>query len=400
MNHRTESRTISFREAAGTVVEAMPVDTAAGLVARQIASASPTPSGDWLVSNISKVGLIRVGGIEVMIEPKVPLERLFYLLARGRGWGTWFEESVDVGTIADLYPAIADAFITWAERALVTGILRGYRELRSAEPAIRGKWLVSEQIRIRHGMPLPAELQYDEFTADIAENRLVRSAARRVLAFPGLPQSLYGRLKRIDRRLAEVSVLTRGIRLPTVHFDRRNSRYRPAVILAELILTNGSLDHRIANTSATGFLLDLPRVFEQFVEAEVTRAARPYGGTIASQYESALDREGFAKIKPDLVWREGGHIRAVFDAKYKAEKPAGFPNADVYQMLAYCIRHQLDRGHLIYAAGNEVPRRYVIEEAGIEIQCHSLALDRSPDEISRQVDQIVAMSQLSTRADR
>ena len=26
----------------------------------------------------------------------------------------------------------------------------------------------------------------------------------------------------------------------------------------------------------------------------------------------------------------------MIDAKYKAEKPAGYPNADLYQLLAYC----------------------------------------------------------------
>lgn len=389
---RVEPRLISLREAAGSTIESMPVETAAGLAARQIATVSPTPSGEWLVSNVSKVGVIRLGGVQVMIEPKVPLERLFYLLSRGRGWGSWFEESVSLGTIAELYPAIAEAFTGWAERALSTGVLRGYREMRSAEPAIRGKWLVSEQIRIRHGMPLPAELQYDEFTADIAENQLVRSAIRRVLAFLGLPDSLYARLKRIDRQLAGVSVLARGGRLPVVQFDRRNARYRPVVALAELILTNGSYDHRVASTAATGFLLDLPRVFEQFVEVEVTQAARPHGGEVVAQFESALDRDGYARIRPDLVWRSSGRVRAVFDAKYKAEKPAGFPNADVYQMLAYCIRHRLTTGHLIYAAGNEVPRSYVIEQAGVEIVCHSLALDSSPAEISRQIDEIVDMS--------
>jgi len=39
----------------------------------------------------------------------------------------------------------------------------------------------------------------------------------------------------------------------------------------------------------------------------------------------------------------------VVDAKYKAEKPSGFPNAGVYQMLAYCLRLGLPEGHLVNA---------------------------------------------------
>ena len=48
--------------------------------------------------------------------------------------------------------------------------------------------------------------------------------------------------------------------------------------------------------------------------------------------------------------------RAVIDAKYKAEKPAGYPNADLYQMLAYCTALRLSDGHLVYAKGSAEQR--------------------------------------------
>ena len=39
-------------------------------------------------------------------------------------------------------------------------------------------------------------------------------------------------------------------------------------------------------------------------------------------------------LRPDIVWKVRGSAVAVIDAKYKAEKPAGYPNADLYQLLA------------------------------------------------------------------
>jgi hypothetical protein len=41
---------------------------------------------------------------------------------------------------------------------------------------------------------------------------------------------------------------------------------------------------------------------------------------------------------------------------------------------------------------NEVPARYTIAQAGVEIYCYSIALDREPDEIAQQIEAIVAMS--------
>ena len=369
----------------------MSIDTASEIARLGIASVSPTAGGEWRVTGVSKVGAVRLGDVQVNIEPKIPLERLFYLLAKGQEWGSWFEDSVRLETITELYPAIAEAFSTWAERVLRAGILRGYRTVRSAEPAIRGRWLVAEQIRTRQGLPLPAELQYDEFTSDITENQLVRSAARRLITLTELPISVRARLLRIELQLGDASLLTRG-QSPHVRFDRRNERYRPLVALAELILSGGSLDHRVASTQASGFLLSLPKIFEKFVEVEVTRAAREFGGKILPQFETGLDLENNVRIQPDLVWRRNGQVRAVFDAKYKAEKPAGFPNADIYQMLAYCVRHRLTTGHLIYAAGNSEPAKYTIVEAGVQIHCHALALDATPAELAAQVDSIVAAS--------
>jgi 5-methylcytosine-specific restriction endonuclease McrBC regulatory subunit McrC len=34
----------------------------------------------------------------------------------------------------------------------------------------------------------------------------------------------------------------------------------------------------------------------------------------------------------------------VVDVKYNAEQPAGYPNADLYQLLAYCTALGLRRG--------------------------------------------------------
>jgi 5-methylcytosine-specific restriction enzyme subunit McrC len=82
------------------------------------------------------------------------------------------------------------------------------------------------------------------------------------------------------------------------------------------------------------------------------------------------------RLYPDIVWQVGGSPGAVIDAKYKAEKPRGYPNADLYQLLAYCTVLGLRTGHLVYARGNEEPTRHVIRDAGIEIICHALDLDQ------------------------
>ena len=70
--------------------------------------------------------------------------------------------------------------------------------------------------------------------------------------------------------------------------------------------------------------------------------------------------------------------RAVVDAKYKAERPGGFPDADLYQMLAYCTALRLRVGHLVYAKGNEPRRAHHIQGTDVTIHAHALDLDQPP----------------------
>ena len=83
-----------------------------------------------------------------------------------------------------------------------------------------------------------------------------------------------------------------------------------------------------------------------------------------------------------------GPAVAVIDAKYKAEKPAGYPNADLYQLLAYCTVLGLRNGHLVYAKGNVNSAHHIVCRAGIEIFCHAVDLDQPPDELLVQMNDL------------
>lgn len=83
-------------------------------------------------------------------------------------------------------------------------------------------------------------------------------------------------------------------------------------------------------------------------------------------------------MRPDLVWYRGGSPVAVVDAKYKVERPSGFPDADLYQMLAYCIALGLRDGHLVYARGEAEERTHRVLGTGITIHVHTLDLDVEP----------------------
>jgi hypothetical protein len=117
-----------------------------------------------------------------------------------------------------------------------------------------------------------------------------------------------------------------------------NARYHTALRLAELVLRATSAEHAAGTVAVNGFLIGIPQMFEDFVTVALREAIEgPYGGRIVGQPRHYLDEADRVLLKPDIVWRVGGKAAAVIDAKYKAEKPSGFPNADLYQLLAYCM---------------------------------------------------------------
>ncbi len=165
-----------------------------------------------------------------------------------------------------------------------------------------------------------------------------------------MPALARRRLLKIRAVLDDVSVVARPREVVRPPMTRLNQRYEPALRLAALILRAASIDAPKGALAATAFVFDMNKVFEDFVTTALRESMVRFGGELRAQWRGRLDIERQLQIIPDLTWWVHGSCAAVADAKYKALTPSGMPNADAYQMLAYCTALTLERGFLIYAA--------------------------------------------------
>lgn len=353
-------------------------------------------SGRWTLRAREYVGAIRVGETELQIRPKVPVERLLYLLGFARDQKGWRDDDVQLSSIEELVPAMAVSFAVLAHRAVQQGVLQGYEEREESLLLLRGRLREGEQIRRRVGLALPLEVRYDDYTVDIAENRLLLGAARRLLKLPGLPSQARGSLVHLTSQLGDVRAPVAGEPIPTVRASRLNARYQAALRLAELVLRGRSVELVAGQVRASGFLFDMNRVFEDWLTAALTAALAAYGGIVRAQHRTSLDEAGRIPIRPDVTWWRHGRCAAVVDAKYKALRPAGSPNADLYQMLAYCKALELPRGHLVYAAGDEQPRTHLIRNSGVEVQVHTIDLAGPTSKLRAQVEELAGRLTVGT----
>lgn len=375
----------------GDAIE-VPLAAERGLALARSGVVNSTPSftaGNWLIGAGTYVGVAEVAGIELWIKPKVDIDRLLFLLGYALSPKGWRDEEISLQAKEDLLPAIARAFERQTDRALQRGLLQGYLRVEESLPVLRGRMRESDQLRRRFGLAVPLEVAYDEFTANIAENRILLGAARRLLRLQRVPDDVRRRLVRLTTKLIDITEPTPGV-VPGWIPTRLNARYHTALHLGELILRATSVEQTHGGVRFSGFMFNMAVVFEDFVTVALSEALQARGGAARRQDRAhRLDLAGKVQIRPDLVWYsdEGAPI-AVVDAKYKAERPSGFPDADLYQMLAYCTALGLDRGHLVYAKGNEAATSHAIRNADVEIVQHAVDLAESPPSLLAQIELI------------
>ena len=366
-------RSITVAEHAAIDVE-LDAALAAAIHADGHLSVSPSRSGRYRLKAGNSVGIVHYADLEVRIVPKVPIERLLYLAAHGKFDSGWYDLEARLARVADPRSALAHVMVWHAERALRPTPLQGYRTVESSERHLRGRVLFDRQLARRAGVAIPVELRFDEYDLDIVENQVLLAALQRVASTADDPLLLRS-LRRSCRSLDSVTPWPSSRPVPEIPWTRLNQRYRPAIRLARLLLEHGSLESGGGGVDGRAFLIDMPRVFEAFLTAGLTDALARHGGEVQAQHVTALDEGAAITMKPDITWWHGDRCRAVIDAKYKRVRNASYPNADAYQMLAYCTRLGVPEGWLVYAdLDGSAPVSQVVRNAGVTIHVESIDL--------------------------
>ena len=342
----------------------------------------------------SRIGIVTTGDLAVVVRPKVPMDRVMFVLAYALGIWDWVRDDSALAGDSNIMEAMLPAFVHHTEQALRRGLRQDYRVEEEALHAVRGRIAFAEQIRRRPGVSLPIEVSYDDFTEDIEENRLLHTAIHLLSRVSIRSERWRRELRGLRPAFAAVGIGSyRSDAVPEVRYHRLNEHYRPAVELARLVIESSSFELRHGEVTASSFLLDMNDVFEKFLRVALRNAL----GLSEREWPSGkqnrrltLDTEQEIRLEPDLMWHGPGAGKPVFvgDAKYKRIEPDGFKHADIYQMLAYCIASDLPSGLLVYAADEHDPQTYVVRHVDKTIEVAALDLRGSPEAILEDVDRL------------
>ena len=390
-------RRIVLDELSGGVVERLDPGSAAYVNGSGLARASPMGMGLYRIEPVGKVGSVRTPTVQLEVRPKerLGLERLLFLLGYAGDQG-FREDSVAAVEEPELWGALAESLAQLADRALSRGVLQGYLTVDEALRTVKGRIRISDQISRRPGMLVPLEVSYDEFTGDIAENRILRAALERMSQVPGVRPEVLSRLRQLKGKLAAVTRLQPGAPLPVWRASRMNTRYHAALRLAEVILRNASAEAGDGQQQSASFVVDMSQVFEDFVGTALREAMGSYPGEMRLRYnalfnEAVRDSDRIV-VQPGAVHLLGGQPVMVYDAKYQAASDVGAsPSADHYRMLAYCTSLRVPTAWLIYPGAGEVKLRRILH-TDIDIVEFPLDLSRPPSEILAAVADLAQQS--------
>lgn len=349
-----------------------------------------------LADNI--VGAIKLpSGAQLNITPKLPMPNLFRMLSYVGGFEP-LDKDVQYKKDEGLFDIVAKMFSMELAKLLRTGLRQQYAQYEAPLGAIRGRILFSESIeRCLIGSDR-LYCGYSTLSLDTPINRAMVTAAGALLKSKAIATNTK---KAVRSCLAHLPAGTIESRFSlsdfkSIQLDRTTDHYRRVLFLSRFILASASFSNNSGEYEFSGFLMDVAELFEQYVAKALLEVDGLMPFQIQSQKVVKLDREELVSCKPDLTFITEQGTAFIADTKYKDFSNLKFLNEDVYQILAYLIRHRCRDGFLIYPTFNEhnagiLKTIHVPTEIG-EIRVHGVCvrLD-SPEDVRNQLQAVLPL---------
>ena len=397
-------RTLNLTEFQPQAAVALSAQTAASLQALGCGvTITPTwnTPGHFDLQPGSHVGVIALPDLVVQIRPKLPVDRVLFLIFYALDPSRWQREQGLYGAADTLVEAMAAVFAYDLHGALRQGVLQGYHPTYDALSTVRGRVRLDEQLRRRYGAPMPLEVVFDEYSVDTDLNRLLTAALHRLSRLPIRSVKVRHALRACAAAFEAVPLVEyRSSSLPDLAWNHLNDRFRRAADMARMILGRSSVELTEGPVRGAAFTIDMNAVFESFARAALREALGLSLTTFPDRPPAfTLDAARNVRLVPDLTWWHGQRCLFVGDVKYKRITFDGFRHADLYQLLAYTVALGLRDGVLVYPAGEGAGGTYDIDGAGIRLHLRSLDVRGSPEEVLHGVRALADdVRTLATRA--
>ncbi|MDZ7279598.1 McrC family protein [Pantoea eucrina] len=271
-------------------------------------------------------------------------------------------------------------FLLSVSQLLKQGLRSDYVSEQGNLPFMKGKLMLSAQLRHNAVNRHKFYVDYDDYMPDCAANRLLHSALDKLLS---LRLSSENQRWLYELRFAFDGVpLSREIEsdINRLRLERGMAHYNEPIAWAQLILRGMSPNALQGNTKAISLLFPMEAVFESFVAQTLADELPPHLKIKSQAATYSLVKHGpnhCFKLRPDLLIqsRHPVQTKLVMDTKWKLVNNSqqtkslyGLAQADFYQMFAYGQKYLNGAGemYLIYPAHDDfsqpIPQHFAFSE--------------------------------------
>ncbi len=248
------------------------------------------------------------------------------------------------------------------EKLFQKGLKKKYKRVRENKKVLKGRLILPKQLRKNIFRQDRFFVEYEEYSIDIPENILIKTA----LSFVSRKASNSQIRRKIRNLLFALDEISISYNIPAllqrIHLDRTMSYYNQAINFARVFLSDSSytiVNENQREEEINALLFDMNRLFESYV-AYILK--EKYNLSIQTQKRGtylAKDHIGdIFELKPDIFLELPDKI-LILDTKWKKinqnnrQNNYGISSSDMYQMLAYVVRFSQEYGkeveiYLIY----------------------------------------------------
>ncbi len=243
---------------------------------------------------------------------------------------------------------------------------------------LKGKLNIAKQIQQNAIHKERFFVEYEEFSSDRVENRLIKTTL----------EFLYkkSKLNKNQQRIREFLFVfddvssSKNIKndLKSVKLDREMREYEQILLWSKTFLLGNSFSPHSGKDIALALLFDMNLLFESYVGAYLKKKGFDVRAQDKGKY--LVEQPNRYALRPDFVLNKDTENEIVADTKYKnIKEQKDISQADMYQLYAYGTKYkQTKQLYLIYPKGEELELErcsYIEDELHLDVLFFDLSLD-------------------------
>ncbi len=280
------------------------------------------------------------------------------------------------------------SFINHCEKIIRQGLYKSYQTETDDLRYLRGKLIISEQIKNDLKKKLAFNCEFDELVTDNIENQICLHILKKCYTYLTTDSDLRRKCDTLIRRFSiEVTEELEDGRKHLIESDfkivynRLNEHYKSIHVLAKIIWQGIGISdlYKFSKSSINSLFIPMHQVFEKFLENlftkyfpefEVDTQTTKEAWVEQEQIDAELsDEEKALNIRTDILLKQESVVKHLIDAKYKPK----FSSADRYELGFYIHEYDTKQGFAILPYSPEdiqKPSDYLITSEKLEIEIH------------------------------